>query len=130
MYVTTTYAPAAVSGVNIMYDGIKYDTGNNFDIVTSEYQAPVTGHYLVASHLFCDNHEAHQRILVNGIEVAHDHMFDGYEPSVVTEPTIILRLNSGDRLAIQKQGAFAGNVIGVHNGRLYTWLSVALINIE
>ena len=113
-----------------MYNGIKYDTGNNFDVVTSEYEAPVTGHYLVASHLFCDKNEAHQRILVNGIVVAHDHMYDGYEPSVVTEPTIILRLDSGDRLAIQKVGGWDGNVLGVIDGRMNSWLSVALINTE
>ena len=111
VYVTTTCTPTAFSGVNVMYDGVKYDPGNNFNLVTSEYRAPMNGQYLVASHLFSTYYEGHQRILVNGIEVAYDHMYDQDEQYTVTEPTLVLNLNANDSVAIQRYSLYGGDVM-------------------
>ena len=121
----------ALTGVNIMYDVEHYDPGDNFNTATSEYRAPLDGHYLIASHLMSDEHEASQAIQVNGVNLLHDHMFDHDEAHVVTEPTIVLRLNTGDILSIQHSFAFGGDILGLTDGGLMrTWLSVALLHTE
>ncbi len=128
--VASDYTPAALTGVNVKYDDVKHDPGNNFNVSTYEYRAPVTGQYLVASHLMYSYREGNQIILINGVAVAQDHMYSHNEPYVVTEPAIILRLNAGDRLSVQKHGIMPGNIVGEGGGMMRTWLSVALLNAE
>ena len=130
VYVTTTYTPASLSGVNIMYDTEQYDPGNNFNTTTSEYRAPLTGHYLVASHLMSDYKEAHQALCVNGVNVIEDHMYDHDEPFVVTEPTIVLYLTAGDLLTVQHSFVYGGKIPGLNEGMMRTWLTVALLHSE
>ena len=132
VYVSVTYTPASNIGVNIMYDTKQYDPGNNFNMTTSEYHAPVTGYYLVASHLLSDDKVGDQIICVNGVEVIKDHMYDNQEDMVVTEPTIVLHLNASDLLHIQNYFDYgAPKVMGLDvDGRMQTWLSVALLHSE
>ncbi len=130
VYVTTSYTPASLSGVNIMFNAAQYDPGNNFNMTTSEYHVPVTGYYLVASHLMSDEKEGHQIIRVNGIGVIFDHMYDFREPRVVTEPTIVLNLTAGDVLSVQHSFAYGGNILGLTGSMMQTWLSVALLHSE
>ena len=113
-----------------MYDAKHYDPGNNFNTGMSQYIAPVTGRYLLASHLMCDWYEAHQKILVNGVSLFHDHMYDFDERYVVTEPTIVLQLNTGDVLSVQHSFVYGGKILGVDAGQMLTWLSVALLHTE
>ena len=113
-----------------MYDTVHYDPGNNFNMITSEYRAPMTGQYLVASHLMSGGNEAHQKIQVNGVLLLSDHMYD--DVTLVTgKPTVVLRLNAGDILSIQHAfGTPGGDIRGLVVGQMQTWLSVALLHTE
>ena len=114
-----------------MYDAKHYDPGNNFNTGTSEYRAPLTGHYLVASHLMSDLNVGHQKIRVNGVILLSDHMYSHDEDKVVTEPTIVLRLEAGDVLSIQHWFISGGKIQGlIYGGQMQTWLSVALLHTE
>ncbi len=127
---STDYTYTAGSNAKVSYDVEKYDPGDNFDTTTSEYTAPLTGYYLVANHLLASNHEAHQIVRVNGVPAAHDHVWD-QGAGVVAEPTVILRLNAGDKLSVTPDFASDGNVLGESWGRgMETWLSVALLYAE
>ena len=126
---TTTYTYTALSYEKIPFDDEKYDPGDNFNTTTSEYTAPLTGYYLVTNHLFGSNNQAHQMIRVNDVEEVHDHMADPVEWGAVTEPTVILRLNAGDKLSVIPDFGGNGDVMGSPS-LLETWLSVALLYAE
>ncbi len=116
------------SATKVPYDDVKYDPGNSYNTATHEYTAPLRGYYFVTSHLFGRWHVATQHIRVNGSPVLKDHMYDHDELYVATEPSVVLKLNAGDKLSVTPDFTVDGGITG--GNILETWLSVALLYIE
>ncbi len=130
VYVITQYT--GNSGDKIMYNGELYDHGDNFDMASSEYTAPLTGQYLVTSNLYAGAHKSYQSIRVNGVGVAHAYTYDDSVPWVTTEPTLVLQMNAGDKLStvLMVEAGMTGIIGGSNAGWFTTWLSVSLLYAE
>ncbi len=76
VYVISQYNWIQASGEYIKYNGKKYDHGNNYDLTTYKYTAPLSGQYLVTSNLYTSTNRAHQEIQINGVGFTRSYTID------------------------------------------------------
>ena len=86
------------------WDDVRFDPGNNYDVVTGAYTAPYDGYYHFSISKRSSGTFSSFRTLVEGVSVHYCWDHANY-PSTYATCTITLKLLAGQRVQIKNWGA-------------------------